>query len=369
VMNIPTTFPAPQVDGFFVSGAGGGLNKVDGVPKEMCRPPEICSELEDLQYVVDIRMGTAEMHDIDEVFDRLENKAERRTEAFIKMCKKYEPDFGFLAYRHVSVVEYLGMSEIMAIIGEEGSVTASSVWKKRVEPFFTHFDNLLKRLFEELKPERYLFTSDHGLGPTREYCNPNAFLQKNGFQKVDIQLGPSIRRVGGALRRLNKPSLSKIVDWSRSVAFSDWYSSCIYINDKDRFNGPVGATTIDSKVDKIIEVFNNDDAVCSRGIKAVPYRRNYHGTRYYDQMADIAIIHEQSIFVAGKSGPFFSENPNYGPVSDMSASPGGMHTGNKTRFPFFATDSDTAKLIRPEDPKDLTLVYKLTERIFGGIDR
>jgi hypothetical protein len=42
-----------------------------------------------------------------------------------------------------------------------------------------------------------------------------------------------------------------------------------------------------------------------------------------------------------------------------------MHSGNKTRFPFFATDPETAKLIRPEDPKDLTLVYKLTERIFG----
>jgi predicted AlkP superfamily phosphohydrolase/phosphomutase len=364
IMNIPTTFPAPEVNGFFVSGAGGGLNEVVGVPEAMCQPIGVNRELEGLDYVVDIRLGTASLKTVEEVFDEVENMAERRVEAYITLCRKYSPDFGFLAFRNATVIEYLGMSEIMAFIGEE-EFPVSAVWQERLEAFFSHFDSLLEKLFNELKPERYLLTSDHGLGPTREYCNPNAFLQMNGFQKLKVQLGPSVRRVGGALRRLNKPSLSKIVDWSNSVAFSDWYSSCIYVNDRYRFKGPVETAQIDEVVDQICDVFNKDSEVCSREMKAVPYRRNYQGARYYDQMADIAIIHKQSIFVSSTSGPFFSKNPNYAPVPDMSAKPGGMHSGNKTRFPFFATDPETAKLIRPEDPKDLTLVYKLTERIFG----
>ena len=49
----------------------------------------------------------------------------------------------------------------------------------------------------------------------------------------------------------------------------------------------------------------------------------------------------------------------------MAKVAGGMHSGNKTAYPFFATDPETAKLIREDDPKDLTLVYKLTERIFS----
>ena len=52
-MNVPTTFPAPNVDGFFVSGAGGGLNKVEGIPEAMCYPPELKKTLEDKSYIVD----------------------------------------------------------------------------------------------------------------------------------------------------------------------------------------------------------------------------------------------------------------------------------------------------------------------------
>ena len=82
MMNVPTTFPAPEVNGFFVSGAGGGVNKVDGIPPDLCHPKEIAPFLEQLGYKIDLRFGTAGIKDIQELFDRLCDMLEKRTEAF-----------------------------------------------------------------------------------------------------------------------------------------------------------------------------------------------------------------------------------------------------------------------------------------------
>jgi predicted AlkP superfamily phosphohydrolase/phosphomutase len=367
VMNIPTTFPAPEVDGFFVSGAGGGLNKVDGVPKEMCYPNDVAKSLEDLNYVVDIRLGTSTYDSISSILDDLMKMAEIRTEAFLTLCQQKKPDFGFIAFRHLSVLLYLGMSEISSILGLQTDlphVAISEVWKRRLKPFFAHFDSLLKRIVEELQPTHLIFSSDHGMGATCEYMNPNAFLREQGFQKVSIRVGPSIRRVGGALRRLQKPSLLTNIDSFNTEAFSDWYSSCIYINDADRFGGPVTNSEIDSVVDRICEAFNQHPEVRQRGMRCEPYRRRFQSSRYYQELADIRIIHKQSVFVSSANGPFFSKNPGYAQVEDFSNVKGGMHSGNKTMYPFFITDPQTANLIKDGDPTDLTLVYKLTERIF-----
>ena len=54
-MNIPTTKYAPIIDGFFVSGAGGGLAGVDGIPEEFCYPKEVAPYLNEKGYVIEDR--------------------------------------------------------------------------------------------------------------------------------------------------------------------------------------------------------------------------------------------------------------------------------------------------------------------------
>jgi predicted AlkP superfamily phosphohydrolase/phosphomutase len=38
IMNIPTTYPAPKVDGFFISGGGGGGSISQEIAEEQCQP-------------------------------------------------------------------------------------------------------------------------------------------------------------------------------------------------------------------------------------------------------------------------------------------------------------------------------------------
>lgn len=368
-MNIPTTFPAPQVNGFFVSGAGGGVNKVDGIPDALCYPQSDIPLLKDENYVIDLRVGTAGIQDVGELFDRCVDMMEARTKAYIKMSQKHRPELGFLAYRFVTIIQYLGMSEINAFFAErEGrdyKFKPSEVWASRLEDLYSKFDDCLREIVESLQPEHLIFSSDHGIAAKEKLFNPNAFLRQIGMQKVKINIGPSIRRMGGALRRLQTPTLHKEVDWDNTMAFTDWYTSCIFVNDTKRFNGPVSEGKVNQVIDMICEKFNAFPEAIENGLHAEPYRRLCEGKPFYDLCPDIKICHGDGSFMAGQHEPFIRDNPDYLPVSNMKSVHGGMHSGNKTMYPFFLTDPETAKLIRDEDPKDLTLVYKLTERIFS----
>jgi len=46
IVNVPTTYPAPEVNGFFISGAGGGAPVVENATEELCYPSEILPILE-----------------------------------------------------------------------------------------------------------------------------------------------------------------------------------------------------------------------------------------------------------------------------------------------------------------------------------
>ena len=67
IMNIPTTFPAPKVDGFFVSGGGGGGPISKEASPYQCHPTELVTELNDGGYIVDQRnetlLGEAGLYD------------------------------------------------------------------------------------------------------------------------------------------------------------------------------------------------------------------------------------------------------------------------------------------------------------------
>src|SRR5690606_11474649 len=44
-VNMPTTIPAPRVNGFFISGAGAGFSPASRVPEVACHPTELSYEL------------------------------------------------------------------------------------------------------------------------------------------------------------------------------------------------------------------------------------------------------------------------------------------------------------------------------------
>lgn len=172
-MNIPTTFPCPEMKhGCFVAGAGGGLNNVSEIPDGLCSDPSIKEDLNLAGYIVDLRYKTSGIKDLDELFEKLNQMMMKRAECFVTLCKKKKTEFGFLVFRATTIVQYVARSEIeeLANLFKEYGNDYKPVKKihKLLIGHFRLLDDALKHIFTELSPEKYIVTADHGCVPFKK---------------------------------------------------------------------------------------------------------------------------------------------------------------------------------------------------------
>ena len=330
VMNIPTTFPAPEVDGFFVSGAGGGVNKVDGIPPDLCHPKLLASELEQLGYEIDIRFGTAGIKQIDELIDRLVRMMKARKDAYLKLCQQRSPDFGFIVFRAPTVVQYLAMSEIESYIRNKRTGHAeNTVWSRGFERLYGALDECIRDVMTACNADHFAICADHGAAAYRYRADTNRFLQLAGFQRAHTRWGRTAKNAIGSLLGRRRYYRDRSIDYQHSQAFGHWYLSGIFVNDQRRFGGPVSEPEVESLTDRICERFNESRWAKEFSIEAKPYRRLHPKARYSDHLPDIKLHCSDEIFVSIEPGKVVRPNPDFGPVADLEDVKGGNVYGPK----------------------------------------
>lgn len=265
IMNLPTIFPAPAVNGFFVSGGGGGAPVVRAPLAGHCYPEEILPRLEEIDYIVDERpntlLGDGQMKTPREVFERLAYKNARRVDAFLELSKQHEIDFGFVVFKSSSVI-----AELLVLPEMESSKRSGQLPDKdlmfEAERYYREFDEQVGRLMSENPDAEILIVSDHGSVVPDIAFNPNALLKKLGFQRRSSLRGSmaSVVRTTKALvpysiRLKLKKSKAIKARWNSlavappqgSLAFSavvgSWRNG-VFINDMKRFGGPVKAEEV-----------------------------------------------------------------------------------------------------------------------------
>ena len=385
IMNIPTTSPVQEVNGFMIGSGGGGMNKVAGIPDSLVYPPEAKRVLEELNYIVDIRLTTSGIDDITTLFEKLGLKERLRAKAYVKLAKQHGINFGFLVDRATTIVQYLCMSEIETRIlkhsmGDQftNSNTGTDEIHELLESFYKSMDENIKYIFEELKPKNWILTADHSTVPYKFKGNMSPFLEKHGLLK---------RRSGSSPLKVVKKTLFKLfpnkllskvresvpsqmvnlahdTDWAKSKAFGHNYISGIYVND-ERFKGPVASSEVDSLVDEICQKFNDEEFSKEYSVTAKPYRREFAGTKYVDHLPDVILEKPDEMHIVGH-GETIRNNPNYGPIPALSEVKEDMFTGQKGRKPVFMISPGLDQFVQQDDRKDLTLVYKIAERLYGG---
>ena len=152
------------------------------------------------------------------------------------------------------------------------------------------------------------------------------------------------------------------------MAFGSTYIPGIYINDKKRFNGPVRDDEIDLIIDKICDDFNKIPNKERLSMKAVPYRSLHKGGRFSDWLPDIKIEGSEGIFFAESKNELCWKNVNYGPIpKNLSRVNHAAFSGDKGENPIFVATKNTIEFIDEKDAMDLTVVYKIIDRLIGSI--
>jgi hypothetical protein len=382
IMNVPTAAPAQEVPGFFVAGGGGGVYQ-SGMPRNACYPAELERSLLEQEYIFDVRLGTSSFHSPAVLLSRLNTMMARRARVFCDLARKERIDFGFLAFRATSVVLYLAMSEIEQIMRANHSDPSSSVarsrWPELIQEHMRELDTIIGTLLEKLGPENFMIVSDHSMVPYRydadlNFCFRSAGLSASNSSplrfakniakfalKTDFrQILSQINGFGGKWRALRMMGASPKPS---SLVFGHHYVSGAYVNDH-RFNGPVTDGQRDAVVDQAIDCINESSAVAMAGWRAVPYRRHFMNHFCSDSAPDIKIEHDGSTFFNSNAGCLIRANENYGPVDSMKGV-SGMHSGQKGDRPLLVLNRELASRMRSEDPHDLRLVHRLTQRLFS----
>jgi len=384
IMNVPTSSPAQKLDGFMVGSAGGGISKVEGLPESLAKPEAVRKFLEENGYIVDIRITTSGITELVELFEKLKEKERTRTRLYIDLCKAHGIGFGFLVDRATTIVQYLCMSEIEAYlagksmpeIASSGAADTHDAIFDLLEDFYRELDRNIEMLVTELAPEHFLMTADHNTVPYKFKGNMNAFLEDAGFlQKPKVaatgivsrlrkwavdHLPPQVRL---KLKQSLPQGIVSQVDRKVSKAFGNDYVDGLYINDA-RFGGPVTESERAQVIADIQKAFIAYPAAKEHGMSLKLYRDTFEGVKYQDHLPDLILGEFDELHMVGK-GDFIYRNPNYGPVPPLSEIEEDMFSGQKGSHPLFFMNQKLAALVQEDDPDNLTLVYRLMERVFG----
>ncbi len=384
VMNVPTTYPSPKVNGFFVSGGGGGGPVEQKVLPEQCYPSTICKRLNDSGYILDERFGSLlnekKLYDPWSFFSRIEEMIVKRTDAFINLSLDFNVDFGFVVYKSSTVgAESLLIPELLKKSRKDDSIN-SELLNAGIK-FFGVLDDQIKRIVSEFPECKIFFVSDHSTVAKVASINLNSFLIEKDYQKPSFAKKGFYSWVKGVKHLIPSSIREKIkknpgmrkkyeslttFDTKNSQAFSMGISNGlhgIYINDSERFGGPVDESDIPGLAKKIAEDFNKHPEAKMIGAIAQP-KEKFTVEKENMQFPDVIIDLPDGYQTAFGTGKFIEEySPPEKAISLRDAAKDLRMTGKGKTPLAVAINYDWAEC-DVNGPRDLTVIYEHVVRLF-----
>ncbi|MDA7917074.1 hypothetical protein N9B13_00960 [Akkermansiaceae bacterium] len=386
-MNIPTTYPTPDLkNGVFVAGAGGGLNDLSKIPDGLCSSNATRDRLEDLGYIVDLRYGTSGITELEVLFKSLDEMMLKRAECFVALAKEHQSDFGFLAFRATTIVQYVAYSEIEILMGESEMSELGLQGTSEERPIhgllhehYRNLDKALELIFNELSPENFILTADHSTVPFLKRANLNPLLSKLGYQqttKAAKSLANILGRIisGEWMAKIAKRTPKSLREATRGFnvgnakAFACHDVHGVYINDCRRFSGPVKeGKELDDLVEDLCAQLNSDEEFKAHQMTASKYRSLHSDSFYADHLPDIWVERPEEIFFDGAGAKFVEANPNFAPINGLHEVPQDVNSGQKGKHPIFIYNKGLSEKVAKDPRNDLTIVYSITDSIFEKV--
>jgi len=179
VMNMPSTYPPRELDGFMVSG---GPDAVEGEYRSLeegyTSPPELAAELEDrFGYRVHPEPLLSSNDETGAEVDAILELFEARFEAALTLFEERDLEFMHLTLFYLNVLHHFFWDAEPTKRG----------WKL--------VDEWIGRI-DDLDDTDLIVMSDHGSGPTQTEFYVNEWLAENGYQTRTRSIGSIFQQVG-----------------------------------------------------------------------------------------------------------------------------------------------------------------------------
>ncbi len=337
-LNVPTTFPAPSVEGFFLSGAGGG--QIVKWP-EGAYPHKLHKTLETFQYIVDIRLSKLKTKHLtfEEYVKQLTEMEIRRKDVFLCLMKEYNPELGFVVFVGPDRIQHVLMANVERLQKGEPPISALDF---SILEYYQTVDRCIREIWDSYSDYNMVIVSDHGFAPYRQKIDLNAMLEHHGFlvrppvkarkRQADFKalankyipeiVKPLARMATHSISPLEKKMLEGIAafDWSQTIAFNFRHTYGLFINTKDRFpNGIVSDADYPIIIRELIDLVNEVPE-----LKAETCRKNFLNSPFAHRLPDISISMPDDMFAedieldsSASRNHFTISNPYYKLVDNV----------------------------------------------------
>jgi predicted AlkP superfamily phosphohydrolase/phosphomutase len=228
VVNIPFTWPAPEIDGFVVSGFDAAA-----LEEGLTYPRGLVAEIQERfgPLVLDHRFPIGAGGGVD--LDLVRRAAEQKVEVALWLSERFSPALLFVVFMAADHVHHICWDD----------------WERRgresaVAEVYRILDRAAGALMDAAGPDGdVMVVSDHGGGRLDGVVNLNAFLAERGFlayrgaeaavgrrlarrvfelrRKLPVGLRTAVkRRLPGVRRRAYEATSYTVIDWPRTRAFA-----------------------------------------------------------------------------------------------------------------------------------------------------
>ena len=260
VINVPSTYPASEINGFIVTGF------VSPDLKKAVYPPGYLSLLQEIGYRVDIDVARCRQSPM-LLFSELSETLDTRLKLCLRLWSELDWDVTMFV---ITGTDRVGHFQWKAYLDEDDK------WHEAFLEFFSHVDRVIGELVSRLgRNDGLIMLSDHGMELLEVEVNLNAYLVSEGYLRLHE----------------GRRGYNAIAEGTLAFALEP---SRIYLNREGKYpRGCVKRGEEEELLEELTNLFSKLEFEGRKVVKKV-YRRDeiYHG-QHLEDAPDLVLVPER----------------------------------------------------------------------------
>lgn len=303
LVNLSYTFPPSPINGFMISGLGGGLSPVSSVCYTY--PEGLVDELgaNAEGYIWGLERGEGSIKQHLDYLEKLRLMTKKRNKACCYLLDTKKPDFFMVVFRGADAIQH-SFWKALEIEGPAPAIMKDLTIK--IHEYYSELDQAIHDLWNYTSPNKRLIVSDHGFGPTTCFFRVNELLCESGllfknyspkalvgnkaFHTIKNLFGPFYRQYLSKYDWIQKANKKRAASLPKVEVAIDWKKTELYANDGYgvRYNHLVCDS--EPKKQAAFEKLKEQIGDCVNPVTKKPifknfYRKEYLGIKKFENTA------------------------------------------------------------------------------------